>query len=405
MWRDVSLNKPYLFIAALSGRALAQAAHELQLTCTVADCFGDADTRRYAEQCHDIARRDAPLCIDTDKLMRALTHCASLHQRVVVVTGTGFEDNLAALKSLQQTAQALQLCCAFNDAEVMHHVTHPEYFFEALNAAKAPHPHTQSGPPSAAQQAQSRWLVKQRGGHGAGHIRRFSKGAKIAAEPIYYQEDITGCPYSICAISYISHIVCLHFNRQQVLKPASGPWQYRGAIAASAADLGLPPPVADELRRITSELCAQLQVRGLLSVDFMLSGDNKPYILELNARPTATFELSHCAAALAEHLKAFGVSGVPMPATTTTHRVAGHRYCFAPYALQVNKSLEHALDDSALMAHVSDWPMPDTRVAQAAPLCNLHAQGDSVAQVQALLAQREQLLLELVLQPAQRLVA
>jgi uncharacterized protein len=401
--------KLHLFIAAISGRALAQAAHELGVACTVADCFGDADTRRYAHSLTQIACDDEPLRIDEHKLLQALhdcaAHCQRLNEQLCVVTGTGFEGQLEILRSLQHSAEAAGAVCAFNDAQVMSNITNPQLFFAALDELGAHHPATQATPPSSTQ-ANKRWWVKQRGGYGASHIRPFSNTHKTTLEHIYYQEDTIGSAYSMCTNSYISHIVYISMNQQLIAHLPHQRRQYQGAIAARPADaaqaFGIAAPLQEQLIALTQSLCERFKLRGLLSLDFILS-DNKAYVLEVNARPTATFELLDGASALARHLKAFGVSIDIVPHVNKGRMFAGHRYVFAPHDVQITHSLERSLVQQDVMQAITDWPVMHTSLPAGAPLCNLHAQAESLQAVQALLDTTEHLLVKCVLNEAQPL--
>lgn len=379
------MSKLHLFIAALSGRALAQAVQGLSLPCTVADCFGDADTRRYSLLFTNISHDDDALRMDEQKLLQALSDCAAYckhsDEQLCVITGTGFESQLEMLRSLQKHAQSLGAVCAFNDADVMSDITNPEMFFSALDGLGVAHPATRFTPPN----DDKGWWVKQCGGHGASHIRPFLGTAEIALEHIYYQEDIQGSQQSMLANSYISNIVCISFNQQQILRSPQDRFQYCGAIAVEPAEaehaLGISTQLQTQLSTLAQALCKRFKLRGLLSLDFILS-DDRAYVLEINARPTATFELLDSAAALVMHLQAFGVWKDAASNRQHQHSYAGHRYVFAPHDLRVTSMLERGLVQHKVMSHITDWPMLNTYVPAGAPLCNLHAQGQSLQAVQ-----------------------
>jgi predicted ATP-grasp superfamily ATP-dependent carboligase len=348
------------------------------------------------------------LNMDEHKLMQALSdcaaHCQQVAQQLCVITGTGFESQLDMLRRLQQEAQSLGAVCAFNEADVVSELADPQVFFAALEALGADYPLTQLTPPISPKP----WWIKQRGGHGACHVRPYTKDVCKPTEiddiSIYYQEDIIGSAYSISANSSIDSIVCLQFNQQQIVNLPQGGMQYQGALAVRQADAmqtwDISPQQQQALIELTQALCKCFKVRGLLSLDFILSDDGKAYVLEVNARPTATFELLDGASALALHLQAFGVlPELPERAwqDRQTPKCAGHRYVFAPQTVKITTKMERLLTQHGVMQHVSDWPMPNTTVPAHAPLCNLHAQAHAPGAVQALLDSTERQLLQCLL--------
>ncbi len=376
-------NHLHSFIAGLSGRALAQAAHALNLSCTVADCFCDADTQTYADRCVNIACAEEGLCVDAAKLSGALERCAlevaGSGKQIVVLTATGFESHLQALDQLKITARAVGAISAFNPSEVVSAVTDPQQFFAALDECCVPHPATQLMPPTTSQA----WLIKQRGGHGAAHIRPFIERNEYADQDIYYQEVISGCEHSMCFVVQYGHVYPLGFNRQWIERVPEGGYRYRGAVGATAAAHGLSPSIEKAMIKAASALCARFDVRGLASLDFIVR-DEVAYVLELNARPTASFELFDRAAALAAHLQSFGVAiEVPSDRVTKAHACAAHRYVFTPNSVTISASINAALAHLGVAQHITDWPAVGTTVPGESPLCNLHAQGATTVQAEA----------------------
>lgn len=413
---DVMKTQPqslHLFIAGLSGRALAQAAAQLGVACTVADCFGDADTRDYALAWHDIFDANSSgLQMSKAKLMRAFQSCAQTlepGQQLVVITATGFESQLELLAALEDCADAAHARCAFNRAAVMKTVIDPEVFFAACDALHIAHPVTLTTPPQAAHDAA--WLIKQRGGHGAAHVRNYTTHASHASlarayekpsEQAYYQQYINGCEHSLLAINNNLATVWLGLNGQCIEQTAEGSRRYRGAISQTMSnamnDVKTLPDWASELMTRLRGLCERLNVRGLFSADVIVK-DDVAYLLEINARPTATFELHDGARALLEHLKAFGItifsetsslSGMPKKS------FAGHRYVFAKRDLIVSHALNAKLLTQGLKAPITDWPITGSRIEQGMPLCNLHAQGEAALQVKQTLDTLEHALLDVL---------
>jgi uncharacterized protein len=387
------MHTHHLFIAALSGRALAQAAHEAGIACTVADCFGDADTQAYAENWSDVSVTDA-FEINAQAVRAALRACARAHadEQLIVITGSGFEANLTALKALENTAHEVGAVCAFNSSEVMQNLLDPLRFFAAVRASGALHPRTQIEPPEDAQG----WLIKQVGGQGATHVRpanqaKFSS-ANSLVKPIYYQEERSGCERSICFISKYSGVVSLGFNLQLVDRTNDQGFCYRGALGGETSS----PPLLESL----AQLCKHFNLRGLGSLDF-IEHEGRAYVLEINARPTATFELCNAKHALIQHLEAFGVQGLSeVKDSDALAPCAGHRYVFAPQLITWHErhvqAISSGIERAGIAARISDWPRVGTSIPEGAPLCNLHASGASQEAVHSELIALEHTLLALI---------
>jgi predicted ATP-grasp superfamily ATP-dependent carboligase len=262
---------------------------------------------------------------------------------------------------------------------VLSAVTDPLQFFAVLDEHHIPHPHTQLTPPMSTQD----WLIKQRGGHGAAHIRLFTDRAQYADQDIYYQEVIKGCDHSICFLAQYGDVYPLGFNQQWIERMPEGRYRYRGAVGATAAAHGLSASIEAMMLKAASTLCARFEVRGLASLDFIVR-DEVAYVLELNARPTASFELFDSAAALAAHLRAFGVAiEAPPRRVEIVDACAAHRYVFTPNAVTISEPINAALAHLGVASHISDWPVEGTTVPGESPLCNLHATGQTPVQAEA----------------------
>jgi uncharacterized protein len=385
----------HLFIAALSGRALAQAAQEASIACTVADCFGDADTIAFAEHWNDVCAVDS-LDINAQAVCAALRACARAHadEQLIVITGSGFEANLTALKALENTAHEVGAVCAFNSSEVMQNLLDPLRFFAAVRASGALHPRTQIEPPEDAQG----WLIKQVGGQGATHVRpanqaKFSS-ANSLVKPIYCQEEHSGCERSICFIAKYSGVVSLGFNLQLVDRTNDQGFCYRGALGGDALASALPESLRTSLLESLAQLCKHFNLRGLGSLDF-IEHEGRAYVLEINARPTASFELYAAKLALIEHLAAFGVHVLcDTKKTNELVQCRGHRYVFAQRSVAWTELHDKAI--ASIAAQITDRPRADSAIPEGAPLCNLHASGASIVAVHSELLALEHKLLALI---------
>jgi 5-(carboxyamino)imidazole ribonucleotide synthase len=97
----------------------------------------------------------------------------------------------------------------------------------------------------------------------------------------------------------------------------------RHILDCSVAPAGIPPDVAQEARRITESLLEELDVVGVLCVEFFLRRDGRLYVNELAPRPhnSGHFTIDACVTSQFEQqLRA--VCGLPLGATEMTYGAA-----------------------------------------------------------------------------------
>lgn len=177
--------------------------------------------------------------------------------------------------------------------------------------------------------------------------------------------------------------MCLGHNLQDSrpgqLGEAPCPWLYQGAIGP----VSLPMSVDHALRHAIQALTHHFGLRGLCSLDFLLDGESIR-LLEINARPTATWPLyaeagplmsAHVAASLAQ----------PLPALQKPLTPSGLTTLFTSRPLQITSAVHDAL---LQRPWVHDIPEPGTRLTAHMPLCTLSAQGSHPAEVRARLSAR-----------------
>ena len=367
-----------LAVAALSARALAEAAARAGHGVLALDLFGDADTRRAANRWWCIGGADAQ-CIQPGRLCGALRQAASQHGAVGWIAGSGFEANPGLL-----TLGAAELPLIGNPAPVWARLQDPAQFFGCLDAHGLPHPALQTQAPADL----AGWLVKDSAGCGGSAVQPADVAAlarpATAALPhtACYQRRIAGRPVSATFIANGRQAVLLGFNQQRVQALPGRPYAFAGVVGPVV----LPAAAAGLMQRALSVLVAEFGLRGLGSLDALLDGDDI-YLLELNPRPPASLGLYPRCGALSlidAHLQAclqgnLPASAVPAPAARVPG-VAGLANVYARRAQQI---------DAATAARIAAWPgahdlpLPGSRVAAGDPLCSLSATGASAARVHA----------------------
>jgi len=352
-----------LVVIAISGRALAQSAVRGGWHVRVLDAFADRDAQSAGEAVR-VARGNA-ISLHRARVLAALGAPAER----IIVTGSGFERAPRFLSRLK----AYGTLCA-NDPDIVTALKEPVLAAELLRALGFEVPQTlRSAPPDA-----QGWLRKEIGGAGGVHVRP-AKGAAGRAR-CYYQRIVAGRPLSVTFLADGERAHVLGFNAQAFSLVGDAPYCYVGAVTCQV-DLALEHSMQmrlDRLVRITG-------LRGLNGLDFMLDGE-RVCVLDVNPRPTATFELyepDFAEGLVRWHVRSF-FSPVPEFADALQARsfkARGYRILFAEHALRIPEGVEFA-------AWCRDLPNAGHAIAAGEPVLSVFADAATPALVQAQLAQR-----------------
>jgi predicted ATP-grasp superfamily ATP-dependent carboligase len=360
-------------IVAVSGRALAAAAHRAGERAIVADFFGDLDTRALAPWVR--LPGDLSTGIDPAGLREMLRELPG-----AIVYGAGLERD-PDLLDLLAAAAPLHGNTGTTVAEVK-----DEARFAALLARLGlPHPEIASGPTSG-----HGWLRKERGGSGGTHVQRASGHPAEAGGRFYFQRIAPGTPLSALFVAHGSEARVIGFSVQWPAPSEAAPYRYGGC----AGPVALPDRLAAEIGEACSALAAATGLVGLNSLDLLVDGDAFT-ILELNPRPGATLDLFDApplgplwrwhAESVAGRLPPGDLRALPLPPRAAA-------IVYAPRTLRVPRGMRWP-------AWVSDRPAPLTMIAAEAPVCTVHASGESAGAARAAAAARAEAILE-ALEPA-----
>jgi methenyltetrahydromethanopterin cyclohydrolase len=263
---------PPVLIAALSGRALAQAAVRSRYRPLVADLFADLDTCELAE---DAARVPGSIDLGFDDQALIATLCRLAAGRSVqgVVYGSGFE---ARPDLLSVMAQAFALLG--NRPAAVERVKDPAGFATLCRDLAIPHPAIALTPP----QDPGRWLRKRRGASGGHHVG----WSRLSDPGCYWQAFLDGRTVSLSFLGDGRRAEVLAATEQWADGAPGSPFRFGG--------IARPARIADELEnqlsRTVARLTEALGLVGLNSADFIESADGFA-LLEVNPRPGAALDV------------------------------------------------------------------------------------------------------------------
>lgn len=336
-------------IAAVSGRALAQAARRAGLVPLVADFFADADTRAAAHACRKLD--DLKRGMRWVSLEPALDALAREGPVLGVVCGAGFEDRPELLAALAARWPLLG-----NDAETVARVKEPEQFFAALDQIGVAHPVTTMTRPA----NDSGWLAKRRGGAGGSHVTR-ARPARGGSQ-FYFQQYVEGRSVSALFVGNGRDARVLGFSEQWTAPSRRSPWRYGGAVIPADLDDAMQAAMT----RTVECVVAEFGLKGLGSADFILSADG-PLLLEINPRPGATLDIFGNAESplLRLHLDAVMTSALPQGPLRFADAAAS-AIVYAPERLRVPAGM-------AWPAWACDIPNPSELIDKNRPICTVLA--------------------------------
>lgn len=383
-----------LAVAALSVRAMAQAAVRDGYQVAAFDQFGDTDTRA-ASTTWSALGEPGSLRMDAARLVPALRALALRDDVLGWCPGAGFEGRADLL---EQGAAALPLIG--NDAATVRRVRDPRIFFGCLGRLGIPHPEVRAAPPGDGESAG--WLVKDFQGTGGWHIRRWAGLAAVrspGSPSLYFQREAPGQPMSATFIGNGVGARVLGCNQLKTRRFGAKPHVYCGAVGPVA----LPEAARQQVGRIVPALVSEFALRGLGSLDFLLDGDTVS-VLEINARPPASM-------ALYEHRR---FEGAALNGRSTHGLMEAHIRACLHRELPVLLDADDATSvrgievvyarrplhlDVAMTTRMSQWtgahdlPAAGTRLTPGDPLCSLAVVDGTVDAVRSRLLESRKALL------------
>ncbi|ALE57162.1 ATP-grasp domain-containing protein [Paraburkholderia sp. RL17-368-BIF-A] len=385
--RTSSARAPFVAVAGLSARMLAQSAARAGLRVVALDLFGDRDTREASDLWFDIG--GGPLSIDVARLTDALARSARLPGLIGWIDGSGLEPFIAQLCSTPGLPRFIG-----NSVDASAQVRDPRRFFALLDELEIPHPQVAFTRPREAHG----WLMKRADGCGGTHVEPLA--AVAARDPLthdtppqaYFQRQSRGRPMSALFVAARGGARVIGFAQQLTCRMGTLPFVHAGSIGP----IGLPPAVEMRVRAAIAALCARVGLVGINSCDFLLDGESFE-VLEINTRPSSTMTLYETASPeawprglLTCHIDACRLGRLPAePARAAC--CAGQQVLFAPHPFTASE----AFSDACLRdPRCRDVPMPGTRLEAGQPVCTLLVRAASVDAVRHALDAQHTLVLE-----------
>ncbi len=403
---------PTIVIAAISARGFAQAAVTCGYEVITLDAFADEDTRAISLQVFKLKfnennqgfSQDFNLDeVDFKRIFSAL----NLDEIDGFCYGSLFDDcpDLLAWVAHKMVAHKIRL--VGNAPEVLKQAKDFS-FFALLDDLSIAHPEvrlSEKNPQSPSlrkresiltfsfetKKIDSRfrgnggvreyWLSKSIGGTGGTRV----KSANQYKLGDYFQRKVTGKPISMLFVADGKTAKTIGFNQQLIAPTAEMPFRFAGAVS----NIALQPNIHKAFEHAAHALTSALNLRGLNNLDAILDGE-KLWILELNPRLSATFELYENL--FPSHIQ--GCAGNLRQFESTTNLSKAQLILYAVEAVNIPANFSWpswAADIPALELGESS-----VRIVKNMPICSVFAQAESAETALALVQQRVEKLKEML---------
>jgi uncharacterized protein len=373
---SMSRNNQYLIISQ-SGRALATSAKHAGIDTHVIDLFADDDTKEGTLSNRSVTGFSGGN--NAEALIGIVDEYTSNNPHLNIVIGSGFEECPELLVELEQRFSILG-----NHSSVVRQVKDPSVFFNMLEKFALPFPEffTDKEKPEV---LKGNFLVKKIGGAGGGHIKLYQEG-KALTSACYLQAFLRGKNYSTTFIADGKSFYVLGHN-ETWNRNENGDFTFAGAVS----NVCLSDKICRQITDAIGQLVPAFNLKGLCNLDFIVEETGQYSILEINPRPTATFELYETQEGLfAQHLAAFK-GKIAKPELDPD---SGEGQSRALWVLYAGKSI--TMPCLKWPDWVTDRPMPGKSIAPGEPICTIRAVANSAGETKILLRQREIMLKELL---------
>ncbi len=299
--------------------------------------------------------------------------------KMPVIYGGGFEHNVEQLLALTERRPLWGI-----QPNTISQLQASKQLFESLGELGFRVPQTRFDCPG----TEGNWLQKSIGGSGGLHVEYVQNGGLSSQADNYYQSFINGKIITATLNCYDELTEVVGFSEQWCAPDScSGEFVYGGAVSIPKADLS--KDMVEEIQGAIKKLAIKFKLRGLASLDMIVTEDQW-YFLELNPRPSATFELHEGKSSfLFAHYKAFEGQHLPLRSLTLDGKYMAHFVIYAKHEFSVPNKF--------------DWPnwvrdIPESREAfePGDPVCTVYASARDSERARTLVNIRHQKLSSII---------
>ncbi|MDH5702729.1 MAG: ATP-grasp domain-containing protein [Aigarchaeota archaeon] len=382
-------HSPRVMVVGLDAPGLAASAARAGYSVCAVDYFGDLDLKSVCLHSQSIIQQrigESSGTVETRYKPRGLLEIArrlvSLCRPQFMMLASGLDDSGNTLEELNELVPILG-----NSPSAIKRVRDKRFFLDELGRLSLPHPKTifaddRAEAEAAAAQIGFPLVMKPWSTSGGTRIELVKNTMDLAesfarvrgsSSCALVQRYVPGIPASVSVISASGHAKSLAASKQ-ILGDHRLFQQHAFGWCGNVVPISMRRDVTRECMRIAEEVCVHFKLVGSNGVDFVISPDGHPYVIEVNPRFQGTLECVE---------KAFGLNVVKMHVNACLRgklpaKIAHQRaFCTRLIVYAPERCLVPDFRHESWLRNV---PLPGSLVEKGEPVCSVLALGRTEGQ-------------------------
>jgi hypothetical protein len=375
-----------LLVIGVDTVSVANSAKKAGYEIYAVDYFGDLDLQRVCSKYKSIIQqKNGESCGKIEEKFNPYTFLKmtkSLLKEIeidAVLLSSGLDDHFDVLAELNDLVPILG-----SSPDVIKRVREKRMFFEELRRMRIPHPETVfvrdfKDAKIAAAEIGYPVVIKPSKGFGGVNIRiarnpsaleQIFNGLSLSRNEVLIQKFINGTPASVSLIASESAVRILTMNEQLLGLPyvfQREPFGYCGNIVP----LRLTNTLLEKCKRITEMVGLRFGLKGSNGIDFVISKENIPYVMEVNPRFQGSLECVE--RVLRTNLVKMHVDAC---LNNVLPRIRNSPSLFCTRLILYAPKRVIAPDLTSF-AEVRDIPLPGIIIEEGEPLCSIVTSGET----------------------------
>jgi len=360
-------NDRYLVIS-LSARALAGSLSAAGYSVAAIDLYCDRDVVKNL--CQRVS------VFDSENLLAAIHKINKKTSSHYLIYGGGLESCPELLDRLPEN-----LILLGNSSDILRSSNNPETFFKLLDRLNIPYPEITFSSPK----TELNWLVKPIGCCGGAGISFYNPTSNYSPN-YYYQKYISGQTCSVIFVANGQQTRIIGYN--EIWTQSDSSFVFAGAITLT----DFPKHQDKIIKHVVQSLTIELELKGLCGLDFIIDDQEKIHVLEINPRPTATFELheENMGDLIKQHVNACLFGELLHDRQNRSVRTRAKQIFSSEKTLIIDQEMKWP-------GWSADLPAAGEIINAHEPVCAIYADGKSVNETKESLKERKSLLKEILI--------
>ena len=361
-------------LATLSGRGVACSSQKFGCKVGIMDIFGDKDCLSTAVFWRHIGTcfPDQP-DIDSKKFLNSLP-VFKINGFKGLIIGSGFEGKYDVLRKANEI-----LPLYASPLSVFKCMENSILFFETLKSLGVPFPQVSLSADSF-KDVGSDWILKDLSSSGGLGIKKpFERKSKNSQ---YFQKLLPGTAVSLSFFADGKNVIPLGYSKPVTTSQSNLPFVFCGLDGP----IELNGSVDQEALRLSKLIVQKFKLKGFNGIDFLVS-DNVVYVLDLNPRITASFEIlqdsySFCFFEKHIHLTRDIQGNTFIPENFPAMKkkiISGFRIIYAQSDFYMNEYCQESLFNNKFLINI---PNRKYFFKKYEPVCSVFLRSNSILELQ-----------------------